>query len=471
MKCEVQKIHEATMRILGRTGIKFHHPDAVQILKQHGIRMDGNIAYFTEEELMYWVHKTPSHINLYGKEKDFRIVLGGGHSESAPSSGSPQICDPAGKKRNALIEDYVKLTKLYEANNHHKINGGIIVFPSDVPVDSAALLMYFAAFTHSDKVLMTGTGNYEQMEALMKLACLAYESEENLRKYPRLLTIINVNTPLQLDHIMTETLLTFGKYGQPVAVASAAMAGTTSPITLAGTIALTNAEVLSTIALAQMANPGTPLLYASQSTTADLRNGSIAIGAPEGALCYEYCAKLAKFYGLPCRGGGALSDSKIVNAQSGYESMLTYLVCRQNDMNLIVHSAGILDSYTCVSYEKLITDFEVIDYVDRYLKGVEVTSETIPEDLIDELAHNGQYLIEEHTFEFCRKEPLTPKVSIRGAVENPARQYEENIEKREKQLLSSYQRPTRDNACIKAMKELLVKRGIEQTLLDQIEEI
>lgn len=108
------------------------------------------------------------------------------------------------------------------------------------------------------------------------------------------------------------------------------MAGSTAPVTLAATIALTNAEVLCAIALAQMVRPGTPVLYASQSTTSDMRNGAIAIGSPEGALCYKYCARLAKFYGLPCRGGGALSDAKIMNTQAGYESMITYMACCQN---------------------------------------------------------------------------------------------------------------------------------------------
>lgn len=471
MNRNIKKIHEATMRVLNRTGVKFHHSDAVDILMKHGIRMEGNVAFFTEEQIMYWIHKAPANIDLFGRNSKHNVILGGERSQTAPSSGCPQISDKTGKKRVATMEDYVKLTKLYEVNDNYHINGGIIVFPGDTPIDSTALLMHYAAFTHSEKSLMTGTGNYSEMEALMQMGIADAGSLETFMKYPRLMTIINVNTPLQLDKKMTETLLTFVKYKQPVAIASAAMAGTTSPVTLAGTITLQNAEVLATVALSQMACEGAPVLYASQTTNADLRNGSIAIGSPEGALCYSYCAQLAKFYGLPCRGGGALSDAKVVNGQAGYESMLTYLACRQNNMNLIVHGAGILDSYTCVSFDKLIMDFEVMDYVNRYLRNIEVNEETVPEDLIHELGHSGEYLIEEHTLEYCRKEPLTPNLAVRGATTDPEHQFEKNIEKRMETMMSAYQQPQTDPAVLDKMKDILAERGVDRSLAEKIEKM
>lgn len=305
----------------------------------------------------------------------------------------------------------------------------------------------------------------------MEMGAASAGSLEEFKAHPRLLTIINVNTPLQLDKKMTETLLTFVKYRQPVAIASAAMAGTTSPVTLAGTLTLQNAEVLATIALSQMASPGAPVLYASQTTNADLRNGSIAVGSPEGALCYSYCAQMAKFYGLPCRGGGALSDAKVVNGQAGYESMLTYLACRENKMNLIVHGAGILDSYTCVSFEKLIMDFEIMEYVNRYLRDIEVNEETVPEELIQELGQSGEYLVEEHTLEYCRREPLIPNLAVRGASTDPMHQFEKNIEKQMDKMLRAYEQPELDMSVLDKMKDIMEARGVDRKLAEAIEKM
>lgn len=227
--------------------------------------------------------------------------------------------------------------------------------------------------------------------------------------------------------------------------------------------------MLSTVALAQMAAPGAPVIYGSQSTTADPRNGSIAIGSPEGALCYNYCAQLAKYYELPSRAGGALSDAKVVNAQAGYESMMTYLACRQSGVNLIVHGAGILDSYTCVSFEKVMMDFEVMEYVNRYLMDIEVDEESIPEELIDELGHEAGYLLSEHTLDHCHSEPLIPSLAVRGASMDPKGQYEENIKKQMDRLLDKYEKPQKDAAVLEKMRKILLERGVGEDLLNTIE--
>jgi len=234
-------------------------------------------------------------------------------------------------------------------------------------------------------------------------------------------------------------------------------------------MAMTNAEILSCIALTQMINPGTPVIYASQTTTADMRTGQIACGSPEGALCYKYTANLAKFYGLPCRGGGAVTDSKVVDTQSGYESMLTLMADFSNNMNLVIHSAGILDGYNSTSYEKVIQDFEIVRYVKRYFRDIEVNDETIPMDLIEEVGHDGEFLTKEHTFKHCRTEALAPTISNRGTVADPLNQIHINIQKRYEQLMDAYVQPEMDAEVLNKVKNILANVGVSRELLDKIE--
>jgi trimethylamine--corrinoid protein Co-methyltransferase len=356
-------------------------------------------------------------------------------------------------------------------NHNFNMNGGIICQPNDVPdpVNNATLIMYYAAFTHSDKCMFTGAGKREQMEALFEMAKVAYGSQEDLIAYPRFTTIVDVNTPLQLDEGMTETMMAFVKYGQPIIVASCDMAGTTAPVTLAGMMTLTNAEVLCTIALAEMIRPGIPVMYGSQSAGSNLRNGAITSGSPEGAIAYKYTAQLAKFYGLPCRGGGSLSDAKVVDAQAGYESLLTFMACCQNHMNLIVHAAGILDGYKCISYEKLMLDFQVIDYVRRYLKDIESDGERIPLDLMISKGQNGQYFTEKHTLDYCREEPLATFLSTSGSCQDPKNQLSINIDKAITSSIEKYKVPENDPAILEKMRAILIARGIDVALLDRIE--
>lgn len=466
----VKQIHEASMRILSEAGIKFHHPDALKVLREHDVRIENGIAYFTEEQVMEWIGKAPAVAEIYADDSRYDVVLGGDKSWNAPAAGPTQILEKDGTLRMATMKDFIKMLKLYETNPSYSINGGVPCQPEKVPEKWSTLLLLYSAFLHSSKAIWSGSGNYEQMEAVIDMTKIRYGvTEEELQAKPRIMTIVNTDTPLQFDINMTETMFTFLQHRQPVCVAAAAMAGTTSPVTLGGTIAMTNAEVISALVLAQMYAPGAPVIYGSQSTNADLRSAAIAIGSPEGALCYKYCGEMAQFYGIPSRAGGCLTDAKQVNVQAGYESMLTYYACREGKVNAIFQSAGILNSYLAASFEKMITDFEIIDFADRYLKEFEINDETVPIELIKELGPGEQYLTEDHTLEYCRLETLTPNISTRGPMADPSGALDRNIEKRMQKLLDSYQAPEIAEETKEAMRELLRNCGISDQDIQNME--
>lgn len=471
MNERVTKIHEASMRILEQTGMKFLHPDAVKILNEHGIRMEGNVAYFTEAQIMHWVGKAPSTAKVYAADSRHDIEIGGRNVYCAPSAGPTQIMDRNGAVRQATIQDYIDMLKLYEVNDSYKVGGGVVCQPDKIPEALSTLILYYLSLIHSEKAVWAGCGNYEQMEAVMKLAQVKFNlTEAELKERPHVMGIVNTNTPLQFDINMTETLLTFLKYRQPVVIAAAAMAGTTAPVTMAGMLAVVNAEVIAAVALAQMYAPGAPVIYGSQSTNADMSTCAIAVGSPEGALSYKYCAEMARFYGIPSRAGGSLTDAKSLNVQAGYESMLTYYACHDSGVNVIFQSAGILNSYLAASFEKMIVDFEIIDYVTRYKKEFEVDEETVPLQLIDEVGHGGQFLMEEHTFEYCRKEPLIPSISVRGPHADAQKRLDENIDKRLTGMLAAYQKPMINEQVRAGMQKVLLDSGVEPGLLKQLDE-
>lgn len=468
MKSNEQLIHEASLRILERTGMRFEHPKAVRILKENGINVDdGGVARFKEEQLMYWVNMAPHAFTMFARNPKYNITVGGDHLNPAPGYGCPFVVDMEGNKRNANIEDFVKFAKLYHQQKSFDVNGGIIVQPSDLPVENATLLMFYMTYLYSDKVLLTGTADGNQVAAMMDMAKAAFGGEEEFKKYPRLITLINTVAPLQLTKVMTESLFQFVENRQPVIIGALGQAGSTTPVTLAGSMAISNAEVLAGIALVQMISPGSPVVYGCETTTADMRNGATAIGAPEGAICYNTAGKLADFYGIPSRAGGCLTDAKKVDAQAGYESLLTYMACRDADINFMIHAAGIMDAYASMSYEKLIVDFEVIDFVERYHRNFDVNEETIPEDLIDEIGHSGVYLTEDHTLEYCRVEPLTPEISVRGTASGKA--LENNIANKIDKMLHAYVQPELDHDIIDKMHEILAARGVDKELVNQIE--
>lgn len=461
-----QEIHEASVKILKDTGIRYHSEDAQNILKSHGIRVEKGIAYFTEEQVLHWIRKAPSDFTWYARNPKYNTVIGKGISNPAPGYGAPLIMNGDGEKREARMEDYLTMCRIVQNNPDFSINGGIIAQPNDIPAEDAVLLMFYAANLMSDKCLMTGSGDRKQMQDLMEMLSIIYGGKEALIQYPRILTIVNTNSPLQMDHRMTDTMEVFAEYGQPFAVTSGAMAGSTSPMTIAGTLAVANAEILSAIALSQMIRPGTPVLYATQCETADMRNAAAAIGSPEGALCYRFSAGMAQFYGLPCRGAGCITDAKKIDVQAGYESMMTCLMGMQNGVNLMIHSCGIMDSYACMSYEKMMVDFEIIRYVKRILKGIPTGEDRVPFDVIDEVGHGGQYLLEEHTLDYCREEPCLPKISVRGNAKPTM--VENNIV----QTLEEYKKAREivelDESVKKQLVEFMSSIGVDADSIDRI---
>lgn len=465
---KLTQIHQTSMKILAEVGMKFHHPEIVEIVKSNGVRVEGNVAYFTEEEILEWVAKAPRIFTLYARNEKYNMTIGGDNVYVCPGIGASNVSDIAGNKRRGTLDDYKKFLKLYHQNPDFYINGGLLIQPAELEKSVPALLQYLSIL-YSDKCMNGVSGDTKEAKEMLDVVAAAFGGKDAIMRKPRIIKVVSTNTPLQLDYKMSETLLQFAAYRQPVIIAAAAMAGTTSPITLAGTLALANAEIIATIAVSQMIAPGMPVVYGSQTCSADLKTGQIAIGSPEGALCYQYTAKLGKAYGIPCRGGGALTDSKVLNAQAGNETMMTLMAAAGAKMNLIFQCAGIMDGYNSISFEKLALDFEVIRMVKRYLGDITVDETSLAFDAIKERGIAGEYMTANHTFENIRRETYIPDLAVRGSVsEDPAKVYNDHIAAKLDTMLAQYERPAISEEQINAMQAVLEEIGFDREYLAEL---
>jgi trimethylamine--corrinoid protein Co-methyltransferase len=195
------------------------------------------------------------------------------------------------------------------------------------------------------------------------------------------------------------------------------MAGSTGPVTLAGVLAMQSAELLAGIVLTQMISPGTPVIFGSTSTNIDMKSGALCIGSPELSQMVAAHAQLARYYGIPSRSGGALTDASSPDAQAGFESMMALLTTANSGVDFVLHSAGILSAYLAFSYEKFVLDDEMCGMVRRLRRGFVVSPETLAYDVIAKVGSGGNYLMEDHTVERCRSEFWKPGVCDRGGLE------------------------------------------------------
>ncbi|UQZ89138.1 trimethylamine methyltransferase [Deltaproteobacteria bacterium Smac51] len=470
-KEKLDKIHAASIKILNETGVRLHSPKAVELFANAGQKTDGDRVFLTEEFIMKQLKNAPANFTLEARNPEYNMSLGGGDSRHyAAGYGCPAVMEADGTLRDAMINDYIKFAKIIHQSPLFKINGGILAQPNDVTADLASLSMVYAAMLYSDKCLFIVPEHGDKYLKIMDLCAALWGGKEEFVKARRTMTMISTLSPLQLDAMALDSIMYCAEHNQAMMISPGPMAGATGPATLAGNVTLGNAECLAGLVLAQLVKPGTAVMYGLQATTSDLRTGSIAIGTPGYALQAKYCASMANYYNLPCRCGGGVNDAKAVSAQSGYEAVLPIFTTAQNGVDMIVHSAGILDSWACISYEKFMCDLDIISMVEYFLNDIEVNEDTLAVDVIQKVGPGGIFLNQRHTLKNARTVPWYPKVAQRGPLgdRKVADVLIENCQKEIERLLSTYEAPVIKEANMKAMDAVMTAAGADQKWLDSI---
>ena len=466
-----QMIHNAAMEILRDTGVAFHNEKSIGILKKNGIRVEDQVAYFTEEQVMHWVKMAPETFTIKARNPKYDVFMGGDVVNAAPTYGCAFMDDWDGNRHSGTLEDAFKCLKLVQAEDNYDINGGIIVQPGDVPQEYASIAMFYADLMCSDKAILLPTGYKEEMELMMEACYELFGGREEFIKTPRMIALINTVSPLTLDERMLDCLMILAENGQPAILCPATMLGATGSIFMAGSIVSGAAESLAGIVLAQMVRPGTPVVFGIQSTAADMRGGiTFACAAPEGTMMQGFAPNMAKFYGLPSRGGGCQTDAPFINCQAGYESMLTFYSAQQHGINIVMEAGGVMDSVNATSLEKMIIDFEIIRQVKFVSKPFEINEETLNIEEIKEVGHTGTFVTAESTMDNFQ-ELYMPHIGSRNAKNEGY--FKESIYKEMRRLFQVYDktRPVMEEDVKNRVRAVLERSGLDACWFDRMESL
>jgi len=243
--------------------------------------------------------------------------------------------------------------------------------------------------------------NAREAEYQIEIASAIAGGKEKLKTRP-IFSMVNCTiSPLRYDKGMTEAGLKLAEAGVPLVIYPMPMAGISAPISLAGTMALSNAEFLGGLVIYQFASPGAPIVYVADTSTADFRTG-VRIRSPEAMLMNLGLEQLARFYDLPRETGNMGSGSKILDAQAGYEKAIGLIPSLLNAPDILL-GLGALESCRITCPESLVIDNEIIDYALRYISGIEVNENSLAVDVIHEVGPRGNYLGEKHTLEHYKE--------------------------------------------------------------------
>lgn len=454
------------MRILSDTGVVFEDPRAVDLLRAAGARVEGGSQRVRLDPglVLEKAALAPREFELVARTPERSVRVGGEHLVFAPTGGPAFVSDLEGGRRAGTLEDLHRLIRLSEAVPviHH---GAPEVVPTDRPLPSRHLDILLAQIRLSSRGLIGDTWGAARARDHLEMTAILFGGRDALSGKAALLGFVNSNSPLRYDRHMTEGLLEYATYGQPLIITPFIMAGATSPVTLAAAAAQQNAETLAGIVLAQIVRPGAPVLYGGFLTGMDMRTGAPAFGRPEAALGILAAAQMARRYGLPCRGAGLLTNSKVPDAQAGCEKANMLWPLLLAGVHYVPHAAGWLDSGLVASFEQFVIDADLLEMAGRFLAGIRVDEESLALEIIERVGPGGQFLAQPHTQRHMRTELLHPALSDTSAYESWARDGSNDscarAGRRWRQILETYRQPPLDPAIDAALEEFVERRSRE----------
>jgi trimethylamine---corrinoid protein Co-methyltransferase len=436
-----RQIHEAALRLLNDVGCAVLDPGSRDLLAAHGARVDGERVRLDERLIEQARAAAPSGFTVAGRrpELDLRVALDA-PPVLASASGPPFVL--AGDDyRPGRLADLRTAVALGQLSPNIQVQG-YSVEPTDVPEELHARMSAHTAVTGSDKATRFTVTNLAEVKVATDINEILYGADWHHR--PRIWSIINTTSPLQLSANAGRVLRHLAGLGQPICVAVCAMGGTTAPVTLAGLLTLQHAELLMGLVLTQFANPGNPFIYGGTSSLSSMQSGSLMMGAPEYWSLMEATVRLGHWLGVPVRAGGSLTDAHLPDAQAGIESALAISTVLRMHVQYVLHSAGILSSFNCYSPVKFVIDDEVLTALCVASQPIVIDEDTLALDVIAAAGPGGTVLGQRHTRRHARD-------ATRSAIMNRApyevwrglggRDLAEAAAHRVVQLMEQYQPP------------------------------
>lgn len=412
---ELMRIHEASLEILINAGVRVDDFAAREMLEQAGAQVDprNGIVKIPESLVREALKKAPKEFALHGRDGASTLRLGQWDTYFTTGGYATYVYDlSTGERREVTSRDLAEAVRIADALPNCDLVANLPAAPRDVSQTTLDRHQWAIGLTNTSKHILSEARGYDSVKDAVAMAAAIAGSMEELRKRPIITLDVTTISPLSHDRLQTEEIVGGARNGIPVSISPGPMAGATSPVSLAGTMTQANAEFLSGLVISQVASPGAPVIYACWARHLDQKTANVSMGTPEFALLRVCQAQLGRFYGLPTRGGGLVTDSKIVDAQSGYEKMATCLVPAMAGLNIVAGMA-MVDSLNTMSYEQFILDDEIVGFARRILNGVDVNAEKIAADVIKSVGPGGSFLGCKHSLKYFRDELWLPRISDR----------------------------------------------------------
>ena len=416
---QVERTHSASLEILENVGLLVRNEKARTIFKQHGCMVDAEtqIVKFPARVVEKYRSMLPTAFTFHGRDPKYDRTLPQDGPVIVTGSSAPNIIDPiTGRERRARSDDIARIAHLIQELPAYDVFS-ISTLADDAPDGQFTLSRLYPSLKHCLKPIRSTTKDMDDTAAIMQLLYTLAGSEEAYRQRPFVTHhYCPIVSPLTMDHLSTEAIIFFCESGLPVYPSIVPNAGLTSPMSMAGTLAQGNAEFLAISVLMQMVRAGTPTIYATLPTVADMRTGAYASGGIECGMLHMAFAQLARFYKVPCGGYIGLSNSKLNDAQSGYETGMSSVAGVLAGVDML-NMGGLLDALKVFDFAKAVIDDEIAQMLKRLKRGITFSEEELALQVIAQIKPGGSFIMSPHTARRMKNEALLTRLADREARE------------------------------------------------------
>ncbi len=409
---QMEMVHEASLRILAEVGVHIPHDDMRQRFGEAGAGVDeatGMVripAKLVEDSLA----QAGKSFAIYGRDRSRKAVFGKGKRNYNSIAGEALwIDDTTGERRWATLDDVVRAARLGDALPDLTIVGAM-ADPHELPVSYRCVEVAAALLRNTTKPIGLWYHDRASARFLNELFVALAGSEEEATAYPVTYPFLEPISPLRFPHHGIDLLYETARLNLPVPIGPMVQAGMSGPVTLAGTVAQESAEILAGVCITQLIRPGMPVCYGGIAHAFDMRTTQMIFCGPEQALMAIALTQMGKQrYGLPVYINVGLTDSKTVDAQAGMETGIT-LVCGALAGADIFGHLGICGVDQATSLDMLVMQHELIGFVERIMRGMQVDEEALAVEVVKEVGSGGSFIAYDHTLAHYREELWFPRL-------------------------------------------------------------
>ncbi|MDO5409642.1 MAG: trimethylamine methyltransferase family protein [Lachnospiraceae bacterium] len=399
---DLQRVHDYSVQMLQKTGIKFTSERALEIFRSHGFKVEGTQVFISEKQVRTALETAPSHFIFHGINEDRSLDLGGGAYGVPGPIGPVSIQNLDEGIQPGTLKRVEELVKIYQASPVMTMNSNNGVEATDIPVETRHLEIMRTTLRHTNKPFYTKLFSYETMhQAIDMIELVTGEKLERGGKVYLGPGSAPSMSPMSYSTEVADNIIALAERGQLVTMGTATTTGITGPINIFGTIAMQNAEILAGIVLTQLVNPGNPVGYGVGACPGNMRGGQYCCGSPGRVMLQIGSMEMGKrYYNLPSRTIPYSTDSLTNDIQCGIESYEGTMCNILSNADYQLSEIGTLDGLMTTSYEKTIIDEEITSRLLYIRDGISVSEEAGSVEVVEEVGSGGTFLTTDDTLDY-----------------------------------------------------------------------